>query len=164
MGRMVEGGQGSGDAQRMLPQLLERGCLRGCALLPMSERRSRVRTRLGTVVVLPLALVCVAPAFARPEGARVVAGTATVSKLDAATTLVTQTAERAVIEWQGLTLAANERLVLRQPGPSAMTVLRVVGDEPCRVSGRLQANGQVLLTNPRGVEFGEACRNRLPVR
>ncbi|MFN8924991.1 MAG: filamentous hemagglutinin N-terminal domain-containing protein, partial [Rhodospirillales bacterium] len=106
--------------------------------------------------------------MALPAGGRVVGTTAAPAgavpvtiATDAAraTMTVTQTVDRAAIEWDRFNVGRDATVRFVQPSADAATLNRVTGrDDPSRILGRIQATGQVWLVNPSGVYFGAGAR------
>ncbi|MCX7198740.1 MAG: filamentous hemagglutinin N-terminal domain-containing protein, partial [Proteobacteria bacterium] len=96
-------------------------------------------------------------AFGLPTGAELKAGAASVQQTSATSLSVTQTSNRAILNWQSFGIAANESVNFVQPGASAVILNRVVGNDPSAIFGRLTANGHVFLTNPNGVLFARGA-------
>jgi filamentous hemagglutinin family protein len=94
-------------------------------------------------------------AHAAPQGGQVVAGQATISQPNANTTTITQSSQKAIIDWQSFSIAANQHTQFIQPSAASVTLNRVVGVDPSQILGRLTANGQVFLVNPNGIYFGK---------
>ncbi|HOL67074.1 MAG TPA: filamentous hemagglutinin N-terminal domain-containing protein, partial [bacterium] len=88
-----------------------------------------------------------------PNQPQVVAGQASVTQAGSQMN-VTQTTQRAVINWQGYSIGANETVQYIQPGATSVSLNRVVGQDPSAILGQLLANGQVFLINPNGIVFG----------
>jgi filamentous hemagglutinin family protein len=91
-----------------------------------------------------------------PAGATVKAGAATVAT-NGTTTTITQTTERAVIDWRSFDIAANETVTFAQPGTQSATLNRVTGDQFSSLQGSLTANGRIYLVNPNGVLIGNGA-------
>lgn len=89
---------------------------------------------------------------ARPTGGVVVAGSAAIGQT-ANTTTINQSTQRAAVNWQSFDVGSQQRVDFRQPSASAMTLNRVLGPDPSRIAGRIDANGQVVLVNQSGVTF-----------
>lgn len=89
---------------------------------------------------------------AQPVGGQVVAGTASILQSAGGTT-ITQSSARAAINWRGFDVGRNQGVTFRQPDASAATLNRVIGPDPSAIAGRINANGQVIITNPSGVVF-----------
>jgi filamentous hemagglutinin family protein len=97
------------------------------------------------------------PALAAPEGGQVRAGNATIVS-SGTQTRVDQRSDRAVIDWRGFSVAANERVLFQQPSSQSATLNRVTGEQLSVVLGRVDANGQVFLINPNGIVFGQGSQ------
>src|SRR5581483_7242320 len=89
---------------------------------------------------------------ARPTGGAVTAGSASIAA-SPNTTTISQSTQRAAINWQSFDIGSQQAVQFRQPSPSAMTLNRVVGPNPSQIAGRIDANGQVVITNQSGVTF-----------
>ena len=94
-------------------------------------------------------------AYANPQGGQVVAGSATIVQETATKVGITQTTDKAIIDWQKYSIGANEHVQYYQPSAASVTLNRVVGQDPSQILGRLTANGQVFLVNPNGIFFGK---------
>ncbi len=107
--------------------------------------------------ILPLlfAVFAVAPAglWANPNGGQVIAGGAAIGSAGSVLT-ITQTTDRAAINWNGFSIGAGETTRFVQPSSSSAVLNRVVGANLSAINGTLQANGQVYLINPNGILFG----------
>ncbi|HET8694825.1 MAG TPA: filamentous hemagglutinin N-terminal domain-containing protein, partial [Aquabacterium sp.] len=95
-------------------------------------------------------------AWALPTGGQVVAGQATISDADHQV-VVDQSSQRAVLNWQSFNVGAGDAVRFNQPGHDAVTLNRVLGNDPSRILGQISANGQVFLLNPNGVLFGQGA-------
>ncbi|WP_162875527.1 MBG domain-containing protein [Sphingomonas crusticola] len=85
-----------------------------------------------------------------PSGGQVAAGQASIAGAGNAMT-ITQTSNRAVINWQDFSIAAGNRVDILQPGANAALLNRVTGSATSTIAGQLSANGQVYLVNPNGI-------------
>ena len=121
-------------------------------------RRKRAALMVSTALQATAMLVLSLPADAqpapnaRPTGGVVVAGSAAIGQT-ANTTTINQSTQRAAVNWQSFDVGSQQRVDFRQPSASAMTLNRVVGPDPSRIAGRIDANGQVVLVNQSGVTF-----------
>ncbi len=109
-------------------------------------------------IALAAALVTATPAFAGPEGSNVVGGNATIAGQGGATVTVTQSTDRAIINWNTFNIGAGETARFNQPSTSAVTLNRVTGGQgPSQIYGTITANGRVFLINRDGILFGPSA-------
>ena len=94
---------------------------------------------------------------ASPSGGTVTSGSATIAQ-SGATTNITQSTNKATINWQNFSIAGNETVNFLQPNVSSITLNRVVGNERSIIDGALNANGQVWILNSNGVLFNNTAR------
>lgn len=94
---------------------------------------------------------------ARPQGGQVVAGQASIAQGGNAT-LITQSTDRAAINWQSFDVGAQQRVVFQQPGAGSVTLNRVVTPRPSEIAGRIEANGSVVLINSAGIVFHQGAQ------
>ncbi|MGH8462078.1 MAG: filamentous hemagglutinin N-terminal domain-containing protein [Stenotrophobium sp.] len=104
------------------------------------------------------ALLAPAMAFAGPAGGVIAAGQIGITNPSANTTVINQTSQNAVINWQQFNIAGNESVTFNQPNTSAVVLNRVVGGSPSEILGDLSANGRVFIVNPQGVVFGAGAQ------
>ena len=107
----------------------------------------------GGVAVVTMSTVP-AHVWANPTGEQVVGGAASFNRPDAATLIVNQQTDRAVINWNSFSIANGELTRFVQPSSTSAALNRVVTANPSQIYGTLQANGQVYLINPGGVMVG----------
>ena len=129
-----------------------------------SERRSStllraIRTLLATGTSLAMVLMPFEQAMAGgPTGGNVVAGQATISNPNSTTTLITQSTDKAVINWQDFSISAGNNATFAQPNSASVTLNRVTGGMPAVIDGSLFANGHVWLIDGNGVLFGKGAQ------
>ncbi len=87
---------------------------------------------------------------AGPSGGVVSAGSATIAQ-SAAQTTVTQTSNKAVVNWGNFSIGSGSSVRFVQPSASSIALNRVTGSQASVIQGALQANGQVWVLNPNGV-------------
>ena len=92
--------------------------------------------------------------FGNPAGEQLVGGAVNFTRPDAATLLIHQQTDRAVINWNSFSIANGELTRFIQPSSTSAALNRVVTANPSQIYGTLQANGQVFLINPGGVMVG----------
>ncbi len=119
------------------------------------SRQGPGRTAVSFFRCILLAAVLLTPfsVWAGPAGDQVVAGSAAVTRPDSVTTLINQHTDKAIINWQRFSIDPRETVLFQQPGSSSVALNRVLGSDPSRIFGRMNANGQVFLVNPSGVLF-----------
>jgi filamentous hemagglutinin family protein len=121
----------------------------------MSPWRPVRRVLLASTALVPLGL---APAIANPNGPQVVGGAASVSGVGTSTVTVTQTSDRAIINWREFNIGAGERTQFFQPSSTSVALNRVTGGlGPSLIDGVLTANGRIFLINPDGVLIGRGA-------
>jgi filamentous hemagglutinin family protein len=120
------------------------------------SKRRTVRFWIQIVLFLALVRIAVVPSalYANPTGEQVVGGAAGFNRPDAATLIVNQNTDRAVINWNNFSIANGELTKFVQPSSSSAVLNRVVTANPSAIYGTLQANGNVYLINPGGVLVG----------
>jgi filamentous hemagglutinin family protein len=114
---------------------------------------------LGTTALLPAAGALgqtVAP-NTLPTGGRVSAGSAAISQSGTAMQ-VTQTTDRAAINWQGFSVGAGASVNFQQPSAASWTLNRVVGPDPSVIAGSITANGGVAIVNQSGMVFAQGAQ------
>lgn len=131
---------------------------------------SSVLTRLlrassALTPVLLATLVLAPAAMANPVGGTVTAGKAEITAPDPSTLVINQSTNRAIIDWQKFDIDPGETTRFIQPSSDSWTLNRVIGSQdPSRILGTLEANGNVVIVNPDGIHFGPGSRvdvNRL---
>ena len=91
-----------------------------------------------------------------PQGAQVTAGSASIQQSGTAANPVvsiTQSSNRAIVNWQSFNLGRDAAVQFQQPSVSSVTLNRVLGSDPSSIFGRISANGQIYLINPNGIYF-----------
>ncbi|MFY8092497.1 MAG: MBG domain-containing protein [Niveispirillum sp.] len=122
------------------------------------QREGQRRWRHG-FRALTLASVFTLPAAAQtPQGATVVVGGAGISS-QGNQTLITQTTDRALIDWRRFDIGQDAAVAVTQPGVGSILVNRVTGNGTAtRIDGSLTANGQVVVIDKAGVVIGRGAR------
>ena len=110
-----------------------------------------------TAIWLALSLLFAGRALANPLGGVVAEGSASITGQGTATTTITQSTNRAVINWQSFDIGTGEHTDFQQPGKDSITLNRVIGSEQqaTQILGKLSANGKVAIVNPNGIVFGK---------
>ncbi|MEM9882075.1 MAG: filamentous hemagglutinin N-terminal domain-containing protein [Planctomycetota bacterium] len=110
----------------------------------------------ATATAAALSLALTASAAAAPQGAEVVAGSATFSQAGKTTTVTTAT-PRTIIEYQGFDITNTGAVVFDQPTSNSAVLNRIVSGTPTFIQGQLTSNGQVYVVNPAGVFFANSA-------
>jgi len=119
-----------------------------------------IRSRIVSLVTAAL-LVAPQGALANPLGAQVPAGggSAAVQGQGSALVTVTQSSNRAIVNWNTFNIGAGETTRFIQPDASAVALNRVTGGlGASQIFGTISANGRVFLINPYGVLFGAGAQ------
>src|SRR5579863_5351532 len=97
-------------------------------------------------------------ALANPTGGNVVGGHATITAPNANSTVIDQTTQRAIINWQSFNIGGGQLVQFVQPSSSSVVLNRVIGGGASSIFGDLTANGQVFLINTSGILFGKSAQ------
>jgi filamentous hemagglutinin family protein len=105
------------------------------------------------VFVLSGVLLAPAPSLSQtlPTGGNVTHGAATIAAPQGSTLNISQTSNRAIINWNSFSVGAGGRVNFNQPSTSAATLNRVTGTTSSTIAGAITAPGTVLLINPNGI-------------
>ena len=71
---------------------------------------------------------------------------------------ITQTSNKAVINWLGFDIAPGETTQFFQPSSGAIALNRVNSNSASQINGNLLANGNIIIINQNGVMFGAGSR------
>lgn len=93
-------------------------------------------------------------AIALPDGGRFVAGQGEIGTPQDNKLTITQSSDRAVIDWQTFSIGQGGTVDFQNG--SGATLNRIIGGDLTRIMGTLRATGSVYLVNPQGVVVGEA--------
>ena len=112
-------------------------------------------TRLLSRLLCCSALVLPAAAVAQmlPTGGHVAAGAAHIGTPSNGNLTVTQSSQRAVVNWQSFNVGSGQTVTFAQPNTSAATLNRVGGASGSTVAGQINATGKVYLVNPNGIQI-----------
>jgi filamentous hemagglutinin family protein len=112
--------------------------------------------RLFALIFAAGCLACL-KAAPLPNGAAVAAGDVAISSAAQVMT-VRQASDKAIINWDGFSVAAGHRVDFVQPGSTSVTLNRVVGADASAIHGAITSNGRVFLSNPNGILFGPGAQ------
>ncbi|WP_143744020.1 beta strand repeat-containing protein, partial [Polynucleobacter cosmopolitanus] len=96
-------------------------------------------------------------ADALPTGGRVVAGQAIINHTGN-TMNVVQASQRAVVNWDSFNIGKNAKVEIVQPNSQAVIHHRVNSVSATQIDGMLKSNGQVVISNSKGVSFGTSAQ------
>lgn len=113
-----------------------------------TDAKKHAAVAAGSVVLLTSIV------YALPQGGTVTSGNVAISQPTAQTMQINQFTNKAIINWQGYSIAASEAVRYVQPGASSIALNRVIGLDPSYIYGQLSANGQVWVINPNGLLVG----------
>src|SRR6476661_9042484 len=123
-----------------------------------------IRRRLTAMAGSPLLALALGAPLARgatpvlPSGGSIVSGRVVVATPSETSLPITQSSQKALINWQGFSIGAGANVTFQQPNSAAITLNRVVGTDVSTINGNLLANGQVWLINGNGILFGKDSR------
>ena len=115
-------------------------------------------SRLLCALLASLQVLLPSLAAALPIEGHVVAGQATIQKVSPTTLSIAQASDKAILNWNSFSIAANEAVHFIQPSVSSIALNRVIGVDPSVILGQLQANGRIFLINPNGILFGAGAQ------
>lgn len=111
------------------------------------------------MISLGFASVSLAWSQTLPQGGRVSQGQVTISQ-SGQQMAITQSTAKAVVNWDSFDIGANAKVNIAQPSSQSVLLNRVLSDNPTQILGQLQANGQVVLVNPKGIVVGSVLIHR----
>lgn len=103
---------------------------------------------VGTATLLVSSLI-----FANPVGGNVTYGNATIQQAPNST-VINQTSQKAIINWQSFNINSQESTHFQQPAGGIALNRISPTDGASAIYGRLTATGQIILVNPAGIFFG----------
>ena len=126
------------------------------AYLQQCDYGSRFRILKGGKISLVVSALIASTTLlhANPSGGVVTSGSASIAQSGAVTN-ITQSTNKAAINWNSFSISSSETVNFNQPSVSSITLNRVVGNEKSIIDGALNANGQVFLLNSNGVLFSK---------
>jgi filamentous hemagglutinin family protein len=125
--------------------------------LPISGKKSNIIGCLPLPLSVVVACLYSSSVHALPQDPSVASGTVSITTADRAMQ-ITQTTNKAIIDWTKFGIAFNESVTFNQPSRSSVVLNRVTGAESSALDGVLNATGQVFLINPNGVLIGPTAR------
>ncbi|KSG82850.1 two-partner secretion system adhesin CdrA, partial [Pseudomonas aeruginosa] len=132
---------------------------------PDSQRGKRTSSKAGregrfvlaASSTLMFAIASINAAMAAPTGAQFNPNEIKISQ-QGKTTLIDQSTQRAIINWKGFDVSADEAVHFNQPGVTSSTLNRVTAGQESVIAGRISAPGQVIIYNSNGVVFSGSAK------
>lgn len=90
--------------------------------------------------------------LAGPAGGEIVGGQGSIN-YQGLNTNINQSSQQMAIDWQSFNVQSNESVNFSQPNASAVSLNRILDQNPSHIFGSINANGQVMLVNPNGIIF-----------
>ena len=119
---------------------------------------ARVRVPRPSRLLMALLAGYGVQAMALPAGGQVASGSVTIAAPSGTALDITQTSTKGIINWQSFNVGSGEKVNFLQPSATSSTLNRVVGSDPSRIFGQINANGQVFLINNSGILFGRGAQ------
>ena len=117
-----------------------------------------MRRKLRTCLLLTVAATCLPHAvyadLTLPQDASVVSGGVNITITDNSKMTLSQSQDRAVVNWGSFSVGREAHVDIQQPTASSAILNRVTGDTTSEIHGRITANGQIYLVNPNGIFIG----------
>jgi filamentous hemagglutinin family protein len=110
--------------------------------------------RLLCAILASIQILLPTLAAALPTDGQVAGGQATIQQTNPTTLTIQQATDKAILNWNSFSIAANETVHFVQPSISSIALNRVIGVDPSVILGQLQSNGRIFLINPNGILFG----------
>ncbi|MBG4233268.1 two-partner secretion system adhesin CdrA [Pseudomonas aeruginosa] len=132
---------------------------------PDSQRGKRTSSKAGregrfvlaASSTLMFAIASINAAMAAPTGAQFNPNEIKISQ-QGKTTLIDQSTQRAIINWKGFDVSADEAVRFNQPGVTSSTLNRVTAGQESVIAGRISAPGQVIIYNSNGVVLSGSAK------
>ena len=122
--------------------------------LPKKNRRL---DRLTAATLMGLWMMIPGMAQALPSGGDIVSGSGSIEQVTSQDMVIQQDSQQLIANWDAFSIGTAESVTFNQPNSSSIALNRVIGQDPSLILGKLSANGQVFLTNPSGVVFGQGA-------
>lgn len=96
------------------------------------------------------------PALSNPIGGQVVSGNVSIQQAPNST-IINQSSQKAIINWQRFNIGAQEKTHFQQPA-GGVALNRINPTQGAsQIYGKLTATGQIILVNPAGIYFGPSA-------
>jgi filamentous hemagglutinin family protein len=128
-----------------------------------SKLMSKVISKNTTIVFINalafsfISLSTPAPAFANPQGGIVAAGIVSIQQ-QPNSTVINQSSQQAIINWQSFNIGASEATHFQQPTGGIALNRISAAQGASQIFGQLTATGTIILINQAGIYFGPTAR------
>ncbi|HUW54131.1 MAG TPA: filamentous hemagglutinin N-terminal domain-containing protein [Rhodanobacter sp.] len=92
-----------------------------------------------------------------PTGGVVVGGSGSISQ-QGANTVINQLSNRLALDWHTFNVGKDATVLFKQPSFKAVALNRILDQNPSRIFGHINSNGQVFLINTHGILFGSTAQ------
>src|SRR3990167_11401689 len=122
---------------------------------PLKEYLRSIKNLLSEIILINTLLISFST-LANPVVDNVAAGDVTIQQTPGST-VVNQTSDKAIINWQSFNIGPNESTHFQQPA-GGIALNRISPTQGAsEIYGRLTATGQIILINPAGIYFGPSA-------
>jgi filamentous hemagglutinin family protein len=112
-----------------------------------------IKIGLNCLTFLASTIICMVT-YSNPVLNSVTAGNATVAQTSNST-VINQTSQQAIIQWNSFNIAAGQKTQFVQPNASSVALNRInPAQGVSQIYGSLSANGRIILINAAGIHFG----------
>jgi filamentous hemagglutinin family protein len=129
-----------------------------CRQIQRRLQQKAAKALWTSVAVAGLLLGACDYSLANPAGGTVTGGTAAISGEGTTTVTITQTTDKATINWDSFSIGSGETVTFNQLSSSSIALNRVTGTDASAIYGTLSSNGKVYLINPNGILFSSTAQ------
>jgi len=120
------------------------------------DYKSRFKLLKGGKVALIISTIMgTVTLYATPSGENIVSGDISIDRTIPNTTNINQSSNKGIINWQSFDVNQNETVNFNMPNSNSSTLNRVLSNNPSKIYGKINSNGQVFLVNQNGIYFGK---------
>jgi filamentous hemagglutinin family protein len=142
------GGIGGGSGDEMLMKVSR-------AWLRQHRRAQSARSLLSTfLITVFVSVLMVGTASANPQNGMVVGGNAPIRQTSPSDVRNEQMSNNPIVSWQSFSIWDVQGTIFQQPSRAPIVLNRVTGVDPSVILGRLTADRQIVLVNPKRILFG----------
>ena len=121
--------------------------------MAISLKLNRFLLKIAIFILIFIVGVFPGLVYALPQDGEIISGAGSISNDGAGNLTVNQTSDKIAINWQSFSIGSNQSVMFLQPSASASALNNVIGSLGSSIQGTLNANGQVILTNPNGINI-----------